>query len=317
MRGVARAPGTCGELIQGTINGVNFHVTCPVDMYSVVEVMLRPGQKRVTVSPQYGKVAEAVVRTMVLSGIEGYDAEVLVHSQLPVGKGMASSTADITAACVATAEALGVFIPPEDISGLALAIEPSDGIMYSGLVLFDHVAGKLYRGLEEPPPIKLLVIDPGGFIDTGEFNARTSLPKLNRQKENTIRQALKLMEEGLTAGDPYKIGLAATMSAIANQQTIFKPDLENIINIARGFGAFGVNAAHSGTVIGILYDDNRTDIEALTKELIAYNKAFQLIGCSLTGGGAEIPVTERGKTEWEPYNTSMAATSGQRQQSMG
>ena len=34
----ARAPGVCGELAQGVIEGIHFLVTCPIDFYSRVKV---------------------------------------------------------------------------------------------------------------------------------------------------------------------------------------------------------------------------------------------------------------------------------------
>jgi L-threonine kinase len=317
MRGVARAPGTCGELVQGTVNGVNFLVTCPVDLYSVVEVTLQPGRNKINVNVTNRKVEEAVARTLAFFGAENYTAVVRVDSSLPVGKGMASSTADITAACVATAQALKRQISPDDIAGIALAIEPTDGIMYPGLVLFDHVAGRMFRSLGMPPEIKILIIDPGGTVDTEQFNARDNLPELNRQKEHTVCQALKHTEEGLAAGDPHKIGRAATMSALANQHIIFKPELAGIIKIAESCRALGVNTAHSGTVIGILYHEDLTDVENLKDILAATNREFQLTECILIGGGAEIPAPESGGKAWVPYNTYMAGTSGQRRQSMG
>jgi uncharacterized protein involved in propanediol utilization len=43
-----RAPGACGELAQGVIEGIHFLVTCPVDFYSRVKVDLYsdgPGNK--------------------------------------------------------------------------------------------------------------------------------------------------------------------------------------------------------------------------------------------------------------------------------
>ncbi len=317
MRGVARAPGTCGELLQGTLNDMHIHVTCPVNLYSTVEVILKPGQSDITVNQPYSKVQAAIAKTLAFWGLPNCGAEAWVQSALPVGKGMASSTADITAACVAASEAVGKFIAPADIARIALSIEPTDGLMFPGLVLFDHVAGKNYRQMAKPPEINIMVIDTGGTVDTGEFNARGNLPALNRQKEKTIRQALKVMEEGLTTGDAHKIGQAATMSALANQQTINKPELDEIIAIARAFDALGVNTAHSGTVLGILYNRDLTDKAALLEKLLMYNKAFQLIDCSLIGGGAEIPAAERGESFWRPYNTYMVETFRQQQQSMG
>lgn len=317
MRGLARAPGTCGELIQGTIGDVNFHVTCPVDLYSEVEVSLKPGQNFIILNTPMRKVEEAVARTLAFFGMSNFAADVKVKSPLPVGKGMASSTADITAACVATAEAAGKSIAPGDIARIALSIEPTDGLMYPGLVLFDHVAGRMFRSLKMPPEIKIMVVDAGGAIDTERFNARTNLTEMNRQKENIIRQALDILEEGFNAGDWGKIGRAATMSAIANQPMIYKPELTEIIDIAHVCRAFGINTAHSGTVIGILYHEETTNKENMKDKILAVKKDFQLTECTLISGGAEIPVAEGGEELWKPYNTYMEGTSELRQQSMG
>lgn len=317
MRGVARAPGTCGELIQGTIGGINFHVTCPVDMYSVVEVTINPGQNKIKLNTPMRKAEEAAARTLAFFGMSNFTVDVQVKSPLPEGKGMASSTADITAACIATAEAVGKIISPAEVADIALSIEPTDGLMYPGLVLFDHVAGQIFRSLKMPPGISIMVVDAGGAIDTERFNARTNLAELNRQKESNIRQALDMMEEGFNTGDWHKIGRAATISAIANQPIIFKPELNEIINVVDSCNAFGVNTAHSGTVMGILYDEDKTDKEMLKEEILAVNSNFLLTECTLISGGAEIPAAEGGEELWKPYNTYMAGTSELRQQSMG
>lgn len=317
MRGIARAPGTCGELVQGTAGDVNFHVTCPVDLYSVVEVILKPGQNRFDPDSPNRKAEKAVAGTLAFLGLSNMAADVRVSSSLPVGKGMASSTADITAACVATAQAVGKHIAPGDIARIALSIEPTDGIMYNGLVLFDHVAGRVFRTLPTPPEMKILVVDAGGIVDTESFNARTNLPELNRHNENTVRQALLTLEEGLAAGEPHKIGRGATMSAVANQHIIFKPELPEIIQIAGACGAFGVNTAHSGTVIGILYHKDMTDIDEIKDRLLAVNSDFWFQECTLISGGAEIPAAESGEELWRPYNTYMAETSGLRRESTG
>ena len=42
-KGVASAPGTCGELAQGMLDGVLCLVTCPIDIRSTATVELRPG----------------------------------------------------------------------------------------------------------------------------------------------------------------------------------------------------------------------------------------------------------------------------------
>jgi len=68
---------------------------------------------------------------------------------------------------------------------------------------------------------------------------------------------VKLISEGLATGDITLIGKGATISARANQQILFKPHLEKMIAIGHTWGAVGVNIAHSGTVVGILFSVNK------------------------------------------------------------
>ena len=43
---------------------------------------------------------------------------------------------------------------------------------------------------------------------------------------------------------------------------LLKPKLEEILELTNKVGAYGVNVAHSGTVVGILYDDH-VDVDKL------------------------------------------------------
>jgi L-threonine kinase len=63
------------------------------------------------------------------------------------------------------------------------------------------------------------------------------------------------------------IGEAATISSIANEKVLEKPDLLAIIRCAKEAKAVGVNVAHSGTVIGILIDKAYTDAEVVKAAL--------------------------------------------------
>jgi len=67
------------------------------------------------------------------------------------------------------------------------------------------------------------------------------------------------VEQGVKNADCCLIGAGATLSALANQQILHKPSLERIIEISGTFGAVGVNVAHSGTVIGVLFDSEAAD----------------------------------------------------------
>jgi L-threonine kinase len=248
MKMKVRAPGSCGELVQGTLEGKNFLITCPIDLFSEVTVQIN------TQAVVAGaKTIEAVKRTWAYLGLSFGHFAVKTKSALPRGKGMASSSADISAACQAAALCGGTTLTPDEIADIALGIEPTDGIFYPGIAMFDHIGGSTRRLLGPPPPMTVAVFDVGGQVDTLQFNRRSDLASLNQAKEPEVRQAVALVTRGIAGGDCALIGQGATLSALANQSILTKACLPAIVDIIPRYGAVGVNTAHSGTVIGILF----------------------------------------------------------------
>lgn len=250
-----KAPGSCGELVQGTIAGQSFLLTCPINLYSTATLISQPSVL-IEAGP---KVKEAIKKTLTYLTIANAGFHISIHSELPQGKGMASSSADISAACQAIALHAGNFLSPAEIAAIAISIEPTDAIFYPGVVMFDHITGMNSRHLGKPPPVTIAVFDAGGEIDTLFFNQRTDLTRLNAAKEEQVRQALELVIKGLRTGAAELVGRGATLSAIANQRILYKPCLETVIGLAEKYGAVGVNAAHSGTVLGIMFKPDRLD----------------------------------------------------------
>jgi L-threonine kinase len=244
-------PGTCGELVQGMLDGRHFLVSCPIDLYSRVTVELReePGLEAPADAP---KAAAALGAALRFFGAPDQGARLTIDSALPRSKGMGSSTADVAGAIYATAAALGCEIAPAEVARLCLGIEPTDGSLFPHIALFDHRHGSLYEELGPAPPMGVVVLDLGGEVDTLAYNAvdRTSLL---RRLSARAEQALALVREGIHKDDLERIGLGATLSARAHQEVLPKPPLESIIAAARRLGAVGVNAGHSGTVVGVLF----------------------------------------------------------------
>src|SRR5438552_6590361 len=95
-----------------------------------------------------------------------------VDCRLPEGRGLASSTADVVATARAVSDATGLHLEPGEIAELAIQIEPTDGVMWDGVVAFNHRAGRLLRHLGPLPDMRVLGIDLGGTVDTIQFNKR-------------------------------------------------------------------------------------------------------------------------------------------------
>lgn len=270
MRVTVKAPGSCGELAQGTIDGKSFLITCPIDVYSEVTVAAHDDGLPLSTG---SKVMTAIDKTLQYLKITHGTFHVSVKSELPMGKGMASSSADISATCQSIALSVDKILTPDAIADIALSIEPTDGIFYPGVILFDHIKGYLRHSLGNATPMHIAIFDVGGEINTLHFNQRSDLKNLNRSKELQVRQAMNLIMIGLATQDVSLIGKGATISALANQSILFKPHLEEIINIALSRGAVGVNIAHSGTVVGVLFPINKRDkcsscIEEINKRCI-------------------------------------------------
>jgi L-threonine kinase len=252
---IVKSPGSCGELVQGTLAGQPFLITCPIDLYSEIHY----------VSPGFPTAVLGEKSLAVLTRVLAYlQAEYTVaqyqqkfpfqqRSALPVGKGMASSSADLSCLCQAVAISLGKTLSVDEIADLCLAIEPTDGTFYPEIMLFDHVAGKLRRRLGNPPQLFIAVFDAGGEVDTLSFNKRSDLSVLNKAKESQVKEATDLVMAGLSQQDATLLGQGATLSALANQSILYNPYLQAIIQIGTYYGACGVNAAHSGTVLGVLF----------------------------------------------------------------
>ena len=165
-----RAPGVCGELVQGMLGDSYFLVTCPVDFFARVRVELYRGLSGVAAPPDCAKTAAAVAHTLAHLERADLGARVSVSNPIPRGKGLGSSSADLSAAIAATGLALGVALPPAQIGRLALQVEPTDGVMFPGIALFDHRAGTLVEELGPPLPLEIVALDFGGSVDTLDFN---------------------------------------------------------------------------------------------------------------------------------------------------
>lgn len=279
-RAAAWAPGTWGELVQGTVDGEDVLVTCPVNLYTLA--VARTG------GPEAGgwRAPAGRPRTQTaLAQLPG-GGRVRLRSPLRPGAGMASSTADLAAALAAAAAAGGAALPPAELFARCLRLEPTDGLMFPGIALVDHRRGVRVELLGAPPPLAILGVDPGGEVRTADFNGRPDLAAANRRKEPVLRAALALAAAAVAAGDPAALAAAATLSARAHQAVLPNPLWEQVAALAPTCGALGVNAAHSGTVLGLLFDRRRADLAGarawLERRLGLPVRTLELVGGGVT-----------------------------------
>ena len=91
MKIIAEVPGSCGELLQGTVAGQPLLVTCPIDQYS--RAVLEEGAP-LELPPKAEKMARLA---SAFYGVALDSVRITLHSELPRSKGMSSSSADMAA----------------------------------------------------------------------------------------------------------------------------------------------------------------------------------------------------------------------------
>jgi len=282
----AKAPGTCGELVQGAIAGRDFLVNCPVNLFSHATVCASstPGLQ-VSAPNHFRKIAEAIGLMSRRYGVD-LQHEVRVESDIPRSKGMASSTADICAALAALCRSCSFTLSNEAFARLIASVEPSDCVHFPGIAHVNHLTGEHIESMPAPSDLRVLVVDCGGAVETLEFD-RERARSVYRQNEATIARALALLKKGLREADARAIAQAATESARLSQQILFKPQFRDLLRTTREAHALGVNCAHSGTVLGVLYrgaDDLKDDLVAVVER--TFGNDVEIIGdFGIIGGG--------------------------------
>ncbi len=253
MRKRAICPGSMGELVQGLREGKEVLISLPIDRYSEMEVIWQD-EERKTHENNLWK-SEKALRWLLRSGDGAFSgADYFSPStRIPPGKGLASSTADIAALLGALARFLGRSIREEEIARIALQVEPTDSVFFSELSIFDHLEGQVKLPLPLPRYLGVVVIELPGERETLAID-REKLRENWEKHRREIEEAFRLVERGLEEGDLSLVGRGATLSGQIMQE-VEKEDLwDKMISISLEIGAAGVNRAHTGRALGILFD---------------------------------------------------------------
>jgi L-threonine kinase len=189
-----------------------------------------------------------------------------ICSTIPVAKGMASSTADIAATAVATAHHLGHPLGETDLARLCVSLEPTDSTLFHQLTLFDHNTAATQIACGSQPQLDLLVLESPTTLLTTDYHRLPRLEKLHAHSA-TLHHAWEKVQQACQTDDPRLMGEAATLSAIASQHLLPKPGFDALRTLVEECDLYGINVAHSGSVVGLMLDRQRHDIEYLQRWL--------------------------------------------------
>lgn len=279
--------GSFGELLQGVLPGNHkFLVNCRIRNRSRVTVRLSDPsyltEKEEEFARSYSLFPKTYKGLRIFLGDLGRhdDCLIAIEFDIPIGKGLSSSTADMVAGVRALAEALSLKLKNDYVSRILTDVEPNDGLHFDDTSAYHHTEGRLIANVDWVPPFRILGIDQGGVVDTVAFN-RHIIAWTDGQMAH-YRELLDAMLAALTDRDVERIAAIATQSARAWQSINPKDDLDDVLDLAEHFGAAGVINTHSGTYLGLLFRDDGSFDQERAEAVAAERLRDRLIAWYLT-----------------------------------
>lgn len=257
----ASCPASCGELIQGLINGSEKLISCPIDWYSTIEVK-QGSAHQFDERPLMRRALKATLKHLQIDESWHQKLSIRFNSTIPVAKGMASSTADIAATAVATARHFEQELSSQALAQICTSLEPSDSTFLHQLSLFDHNRGEIHQQFEWVPDLDVLIFESPTQLNTADYHRIPRQQRL-KQNENRLANAIRLFEQAIQTKDITLFGKACTLSAIASQNILMKPGFEQFQLLIEKFDLPGMVVAHSGTVVGLLCSSLHHDCDAI------------------------------------------------------
>lgn len=199
--------------------------------------------------------------------VENY--EVYLETDLPLAKGLASSTADIGATAGACLAFLGEKPETEELCRLAAKIEPTDASFFQNTVLFDPLKGEAVEEFGFLEGMKSLILVPDKSLDTGELRRQSDYFSKKRECRKEVSGLFFELKKAFSDKNRKKVAECAMKSAIFNQRMVETPRLYEIEEIVRFCGGYGLNISHSGTAVCLLLPSVMSEgklLEDLRKE---------------------------------------------------
>jgi uncharacterized protein involved in propanediol utilization len=239
-------------------------VTLPCPLYRSRATFIPDSSGAVLVRPAWREKARRAAELAISQLTPGAGGRLEMDSDVPLCRGMGSSTSDVLAAIRAVADSFGLVLPPATLGWLAVRAEKaSDSLMFDQTaVLFAHRESGLIEDFGAGlPRLHVLGFAAGEPVDTLHYRpARYTGQELDRFDELRclLRQAIACQDAALT-------GEVATASTWINQKHLPIPRLAEICVAAADVGAVGVQTAHSGDIVGMLFDRNVPDLDDRTE----------------------------------------------------
>lgn len=260
LKGTGRCRAHHGEILQGVFPGGDgrLHrglITMPQPDYYATAVFTAGTIDGVQVCPLFKakakRAAELALRHLEV-GTGSW--RLYLSGGPPVGLGMGSSTGDVVATIRAVADFFDRPLAESEVAVLAVRSEvASDAVMFDRPVLFAQREGVVLEEYTcDLPALRVLSINTdqaGGGVDTTAFTPA----RYDSDEIETFRCLKELARRAINRTDLELLAVVATRSAEINQRFLPTPQFDRLRRVGGETGALGVQVAHTGTVMGLIY----------------------------------------------------------------
>lgn len=266
--------GVFGEFLQGVgSDDQPFLITSPVNIYSKACFTFNPTLQHIKIENRDKSKSQQLADKMWEKYRLKKGGVISVETQFPVGKGLGSSSADLVAVAKALSAAYSLNFGPQEIEEIIRGIEPTDGVMYPGVVSYYYKQVKLNKTLGTIKGAVILGVDEGGEIDTVQYNkVKRDFSEYEKQRYDQLHNAI---EKAIRNNDIGMLGQISTDSSHLNQRFNHKKLLNEFIEISKSLQLPGIVVAHSGTYIGFLLDSTNPHFQ---KQVSEVKKATSRLG---------------------------------------
>jgi uncharacterized protein involved in propanediol utilization len=263
--------GHWGEIIQGPIRTADGEVavglvTLPRESISTVAKVEISGEGDTWFPGQRFRAFRAAKSLLERQGLGNCKLRLTLSSSIPFGVGAGSSSADIIASILATADAIGVELKSVEVQGLCWEIEgasdPLALISKSRTAIYGSRVGRVIDWIGKPLPAMMCLgfnASPGEQRMTDDIIAAECFCSRDVDEFDAL---LAMLRQGVLEQSIDLVGLAATKSATLRQRLFPLQRFESFSRACIDAGAAGVSISHSGVVAAALFSPQLADLEA-------------------------------------------------------
>lgn len=237
-------PGSCGELFQCVVDQQECLLSYGIEMRSYAKVRLQ--------GEEVGKSKSKVEKALSILKKQVDFSQLSLSSDLPIGKGFSSSTADMLAALKLYSKNCG----SETLTQICAMVEPTDSVAFKDWTVINPLTGDVICQTTWKPEIYVYILEPVETVETVGLVRMSVCEKYPKLDSSLL---LDLFKQACEEKNIEKIGHLGTLSALMNNVRLPKPYLLDIISLASKHSCLGINIAHSGTLVGILLSKKQLD----------------------------------------------------------